>query len=175
MNTIMFQVTMLYQHLVSISNAPRIVLYLYYSSEATNNLKKRFKSSLYREEPWGKEKLSPGFCQQGTASTESTYANSLSPELTTTKPQHTDSNQTLTLLLKRKQKQKHRHGIRKWALYGGPWDSVTVLATPPTSRMAISRPLFTERWKEDGCMVGRWAGRGIRKSLRPSTSKGIIC
>lgn len=73
-------------------------------------------------------------------------------ESTTTKPEHTDSKQTLTLLLNRKQKQKHHHGIRKWALYGG---SRTMLwswlrhqqAEWFRTGMAISGPLFSERWK----------------------------
>lgn len=98
-------------------------------------------------------------------------------ESTTTKPQLTDSKQILTL--QQKQKQKHHHDIRKWALYGG---SRTMLWSWLRHQhaewfrigMAISGPLFSERWKRK--MATWWVDgkeEWIRKSPRPSTTKEL--
>lgn len=99
-----------HQHLMSIS-------YDLKDNKGTNlfhyffdNLKRDSKIHFTEEKPETK-KLSHSSCPQGTESTKGTYANSLSPELTTTNPHYTDANQALTLLPKRKS--KHVHGIRK--------------------------------------------------------------
>lgn len=55
-----------------------------------------------------------------------THANSLSPELTTAKPHHTDANQALTLLPKGKRQTRPEHDAEGH-------ETVAVLAMPPTS------------------------------------------